>query len=362
MKYWRGYLVAAIVAACAWGLQQFSAAHSALVDMIYPYVTRMVQTYLAEANGGVPFLVWRLLLFVGIALAVVWIVFAVIRRWNIISVVGWILAAVSMVWLVSVGSYGLNDYAGPLADDIRMTDAQYAYSLDELEKATVFYRDQANKLAEKVKRDSRGNVEDQEFKKVAADAASGFENLVTEKGYSVFAGTTQPVKKLTLAGKRTTGKTVALTGESAVNPGLPMTALPFAISHEMCHRMCIALDADADFGAFLACTHSDLDYYQYAGYLNAYWSCRQALEDVGKSGGDTTAVQNVISGENASLKQDLDQFKKYFGKSGMTDDALSDLLVVWYVETQVLPLQENNERFDPLDESQVDLSGIVNAR
>ena len=73
-------------------------------------------------------------------------------------------------------------------------------------------------------------------------------------------------------------------------------------------------------------------------------------------------MQNVISGENASLKQDLDQFKKYFGKSGMTDDALSDLLVVWYVETQVLPLQENNERFDPLDESQVDLSGIVNAR
>ena len=362
MKYWRGYLVAAIVAACAWGLQQFSAAHSALVDMIYPYVTRMVQTYLAEANGGVPFLVWRLLLFVGIALAVVWIVFAVIRRWNIISVVGWILAAVSMVWLVSVGMYGLNNYAGPLAEDVRMSDAQYAYSLDELEKATAFYRDEANKLAEKVARDSRGDVEDREFKKVAEDAASGFENLVTEEGYSVFAGTTQPVKKLTLAGKRTTGQTVALTGESAVNPSLPMTALPFAISHEMSHRMCISIDADADFGAFLACTHSDLDYYRYSGYLNAYWACRQALEEVSESSGDTAAVQKIISGENTALKQDLEQHKKYFGKNGMTDPQLCDSLTIWYVETQVLPLQEDDTRFDPLDESQVDLSGIVNAR
>ena len=357
MKHWRGYLVAAIVAACTWGLQQFSAAHSVLVDMVYPYVTRMIQNYLAEANGGVGFLLWRLLLFVGIAAALALIVVAVIRRWSIVRVVGWILAAVSIVWLANVGLYGLNNYAGPLAEDIRLENAEYAYSLDELEKAAVFYRDQANALADKLSRDSKGNIEDQQFKKLAEDAASGFENLVQERGYSVFAGTTQPVKKLSLAGKRTTGKTVALTGESAVNPSLPMTALPFAMSHEMCHRMCMAKNLDADFGAFLACTHSDSELFQYSGYVNAYWACRQALDAV-----DSSALQTIESGENANLKHDLAEHKRAFGKAGMTDSQLCDLATVWYVETQILPLQDGeDERFDPLDESKVDLSGIVNA-
>lgn len=358
MKYWRGYLVAAILAACTWGLQQFSAAHSVLVDMVYPYVTRMVQNYLAEANGGVSFLLWRVLLFAGVAAAIVWIVLAVIRRWSLVRIFGWILAVASLIWLVSVGMYGLNKYSGPLADDIRLENAEYAYSLDELEKATVFYRDKANALADRASRDSKGNVQEQDFDQLAQDAASGFENLVSQRAYSVFAGSTQPVKKLSLAGGRTTGMTVALTGESAVRPGLPMTALPFAMSHEMSHRMCIAVDLDADFGAFLACTHSNSPYFQYAGYINAYLACRQALESV-----DSGKAQAVITGENANLQHDLKELRKSFGKNGMTDPGLCDLLVVWHVETEVLPLQEgDDERFDPLDETQVDLTGIVNAR
>ena len=358
MKYWRGYLVAAIVAACTWGLRQFSAAHSVLVDMVYPYVTRMTQTYLAEANSVVSFLAWRVWLIVGIVAALVWIVAALIRRWSLVRIIGWMLAIVSILNLVSVGIYGLNEYAGPLADDIRLENAEYAYSLDELEQAAIYYRDQANALADKVERDKHGDIEKPKFKELAADAASGFETLVEEKAYSVFAGTTVPVKKLTFANRRTTGKTVALTGESAVNPQLPMTALPFAISHEMAHRMCIVDDLDADFAGFLASTSNESAYYQYAGYLNAYWVCRWALEDVG----DSAALQKVTSGENANLQNDLDRHKKYFGKNGMTDPALCDLLVVWHVETQVLPLQEEDEgRFDPLDRTQVDLTGIVNA-
>ena len=194
MKYWRGYLVAAIIAACTWGLQQFSAAHSVLVDMVYPYVTRMAQTYLAEANSGFGFLLWRLLLFVGIIGAIVWFVFAVIRRWSIVRILGWMLATVSVVWFLSVGMYGLNKYAGPVADDIRLENAEYAYSLDEVEKAATFYRDQANQLANAIARNSKGDVEDRKFDTLAQEAASGFENLTTERGYSVFAGSTKPVK------------------------------------------------------------------------------------------------------------------------------------------------------------------------
>ena len=64
MKYWRGYLVAAIFAAFTWGLREFAASHSVLVDMIYPYVTRMAQSFLVEWSSGVEYCMWQTLLLV----------------------------------------------------------------------------------------------------------------------------------------------------------------------------------------------------------------------------------------------------------------------------------------------------------
>ena len=41
---------------------------------------------------------------------------------------------------------------------------------------------------------------------------------------------------------------------------------------------------------------------------------------------------------------------------------LCDLLVSWHIQTIVLPTKVvEDTKFDPFDESQVDLSGIVNA-
>ena len=61
MKYWRGYLVAAILAACTWAFREFAQTHTKLVDMIYPYVTRMVQNMLVEWSSGADYLVWQIL-------------------------------------------------------------------------------------------------------------------------------------------------------------------------------------------------------------------------------------------------------------------------------------------------------------
>ena len=68
MKYWFGYLVAAILAALTWVLQEFGARFSTLIDMVYPYVIRTLQGILAEWSGSVDFLLWQLL---AVALAVV---------------------------------------------------------------------------------------------------------------------------------------------------------------------------------------------------------------------------------------------------------------------------------------------------
>ena len=70
MKYWRGYLVAAILAAITWGLTQLAQRYTVLVDMVYPYLTRTVQSFLSSWTAGVDFCLWQvaLVLLLGIGL------------------------------------------------------------------------------------------------------------------------------------------------------------------------------------------------------------------------------------------------------------------------------------------------------
>jgi len=55
LKYWRGYLIAAIFGAFSWGLMEFAKNHTALIDMVYPYISRMFQGYLADWSSSVSF-------------------------------------------------------------------------------------------------------------------------------------------------------------------------------------------------------------------------------------------------------------------------------------------------------------------
>ena len=89
---------------------------------------------------------------------------------------------------------------------------------------------------------------------MAKAAGKGFEILTYEHHYPVFAGSRLPVKKLGwgafYGGKF--GMTVALTGDAAVNPNVPVAILPFAMCNQMCHRLSIYSESDAAFGAFLS--------------------------------------------------------------------------------------------------------------
>ena len=105
-------------------------------------------------------------------------------------------------------------------------------------------------------RDSSGNVDFADFDALAAMAGEGFQTLVYDHSYPIFAGSTLPVKELGWSDMYTsmgiTGVTFGLTGEAAVNPQIPDVTLPFTMCHEMAHRMCIASERDANIAAFLA--------------------------------------------------------------------------------------------------------------
>lgn len=389
MKYLRGYLTAAIFGALTWVLMQFGQRFSTLVDMVYPYVMRTMQTMLAEWTGGVDFLVWQV---VAVALGVVvlaTLVLMIVLKWNPIQWLGWVLALASGLYLCHTLVWGLNYYAGDLSDDIRMEVAQYTVA--ELTEATEYYRDRANILSEQVNRDEAGNVSFPDFETLAQQAGEGFQTLTYDYSYSVFAGSPLPVKKLGWADMYTsmgiTGLTMGLTGEAAVNPQIPDVSLPFTMCHEMAHRMCIAQERDANFAAFLACSvHSDVNF-QYSAYFMAYRYCYNALASVNTQAA-VAAAARVSNGVGEKLYRDMVYYNTFFSSRKSTtatriadtandtylkvsgDESgvasygqVCDLLVNWHIQQVVLPsITVEESPFDPYDETQVDLSGIVNAR
>ena len=364
MKYWRGYLVAAIIGVCTFSFAAYAKTHRLLVDMIFPYISRMITGSTAEWSAAVPFLLWQaLLIFAVLAFAAI-IALTIILKWNFLRVSGWIAAVVSLVVFLHIGVFGINRYAGALADDIHLKVT--SYEISELEDAAEYYLEEAKKAYSNLPADAAAGSAD--FNAFAKRAANGFQTLVYEEKMSVFAGSTVPVKKLGWKGYFTsnglTGMTVNLTGEAAVNPDVPKALLPFAMCHEMAHRMSIFSDRDANFTAFLASTHNDDPYFVYSGYLNAYRYCLKALQSF-SSEAAKAAVSGLQQKQGNLFKSDLSAIDSFYKKTESASDFRENvqLLVSWYIQEIYLPThidEEDTPMFDPLDEEQVDLGGYVN--
>ena len=92
MKYWRGYLIAGLLAVCTWAITQFAATHTLLLDMIYPYMVRVVVPSLTQWTANVGFCMWQVLLLIVIAGVLSSIVLMLVFRWNPIQ---WLMAGPS---------------------------------------------------------------------------------------------------------------------------------------------------------------------------------------------------------------------------------------------------------------------------
>lgn len=373
MKHLRGFLVAGILGAVSLALTQFAKNHWVLIDMVYPYVSRMIQTYLSNRHSGGGQL-WQTGLVIIVLALIVGGVYLFLRKKKImtwVNCVGWVLAAVMTVSLLSTGIYGLNKYAGPIADDIRLDMSEY--SLSELTDATLYYQEKANDLAKKVARNEKGFVDFPAFDALAEQAAEGFRVMTYEEAVSVFAGSTKPVDKLAFSGiYKMLGITQVLqplTGEAAVNPKTPAVGLPFAMCRVMAKRSAIANEQDAAMAAFLACSRNPSAEFQYSAYFMAYRYCYSALETL--PGG---AEQYRVT-ENTQLRWDVDHYNNSFAAKaddgaaaatyagGPERNSVPDMLVSWHIQKVVLPMHlEDETTFDPMDETQVDLSGLPHVK
>ena len=388
MKYLRGYLTAGIFGAITWVLMAYGQRFSTLVDMVYPYVTRNLQDTLAQWSSQVDFCLWQLLAVALGVLLLCSVVLMIVLKWTVVQWLGWVLAVFSCIYTLHTAVFGLNFYAGPISEDLRLDMSPY--TLEELTEATEYYRNEANALAAVMPRKSDGTVSFRTFEELAAMAGEGFETLTYQKHYPIFAGSTVPVKKLgwsdMYVSMGITGFSFALTGEAAVNPQAPDVSLPFTMCHEMSHRMCIANERDANFAAFLAASNHSDPQFRYSAYFMAYRYCMAALSTV-TSQAAVDARARVDEGVSDYLRYDMAQYDAFYrtrknASATKAGDAVNnaylktsgdasglasygevcDLLVSWHVQQVLLPsLAEEENPFDPLDKTQVDLTGIVHA-
>jgi hypothetical protein len=107
-----------------------------------------------------------------LVLFLVSVVLMILLRWNPIQWFGWVLTAVAVIYLGNICIYGLNYHAGPIAEDIRLNVTDY--TLQELEDATVYYRDLANEYAKQISRDGEGSALYPSFEDLSASAGDGF--------------------------------------------------------------------------------------------------------------------------------------------------------------------------------------------
>lgn len=405
MKYWRGYLVAAILGFFTWSLMEFAKSNVELVDMFYPYTTRMIQNTLAQWSGTVDVLLWQVLLVLLVVLFMATLILMVMFRWNPIQWAGWILAVASVISLLHTGIYGLNDYAGPMANDIKLNVSEY--TIAELRQAAEFYLEQANTLSGTVARDSEGNVKPMELEEMTQQATTGFQKLTYEQHIPIFYGTTiatddywgnweaLPIKTLGWEDYFTsigvTSIYMPITGEIALNTRVPAVAQPFILCTDMAKRLCIAVEGDAQFAAYMACKANEDKLFQYSAAMMAYRSCREALRSLP---GNTAAaaLEAVESKESRSLRNDLTAYSQFFIENAdpenlqrledlqiFMEDAdyqfrdlfgvepdnrnpaeFHDLLVNWHIQYVILPTKEPEEeefRFDPFFEDYI--NGLV---
>lgn len=317
----------------------------------YPALSRWVTAALAGVTSVVPFALCEFLLIALILWFVITLVRAIVKKRMVRWLTGALLVLCALL-TAFVCIWGLNYYAPPMRERLGLSDRQF--TVEELKEATIYYRDRAGELADKVERDENGVMVEYDFGELAKAAGNGYETL----GQSMedFSGSTVRVKKLLsspLQGKLgATGVFICLTGESCVSTTTHSASMPYTMCHEIGHRMAFAREDEANFAGFLACAANPRAEFQYSGYYAAFRYCYNALygqdpaaaqevwcgvsEAVARDWADSAEHYKALRNETAAEVSDTvyDAYLKSFSvKSGVQSyGEVADLLLVWYFE------------------------------
>ena len=266
-----------------------------LVFWVYPMISQNILRIVGGFFSLFPVAVWELLALVGGIL----FIYSLINDLSGAHIIEWVT---KMALTLSIGLFaltlmwGLNYYSPPMHEKLDLSGEKA--SVTQLKSAAVYYRNKANEAAERVKRDTDGNMSYESFHALADSATDSYTLLSLE--YDCFSGPRYQPKKMVIAEIMSLdGIYVPFTGESSVSADTCGACLPYIMCREIGRGCGFAERGEAEFAAFLACTASDSPELQYSGYFNAFSLCYNALYAQ-----DPDAAREVWSGVSQSVRKD----------------------------------------------------------
>lgn len=255
-----------------------------------------------------------------------------LKRWGRVGC--W---AASVIVLLYMLLHGINYTRATAAELLGLETApQTTAALGELTAALAARASQAR---EQVATDEQGYM----VLSAGADAAlrqAGEGYAALEDAYPFLWGGVDAAKPVRLSHwwsyTGITGMYFPLLAEANVNIDQPDSAIPFTAAHELAHTRGFAREDECNFFACLACFAHPSPDYRYAGYLQAYIYCANALRAHDPARADA-AAERLSDGVRADMAQRSAYWAQFEGEVRTVSTAVNDRFIAWQgVEDGVL--------------------------
>ncbi len=246
-------------------------------EHIFP---RWVATY-GRVTGMIPFSIGELLLYLAVGMVVVLCIWLPVhflfcrKRWQwenklfqgYICILFWIIGMVSIVMTLNCF---LLYHVSPMQEryEVFAGKEKEDYGLAEIDILRNYIVNQANELADGMKRDEAGNLcydgdMKAEAKKQMQRLGEVFPNL---KGY--YPDPKPLVASDFFSQQYIMGYYFPFSMEANYNDIMCIGNLPATMCHELSHLKGFILEDEANFIGYLACVTSEDDFFRYSGYLS----------------------------------------------------------------------------------------------
>lgn len=274
---------------------------------VYPLISKIFR----YVFGWIPFSVGDLFYLILIALAIRWVVLHIksVRK-KPISFFLSITATLCIGYAVFNVMWGFNYYRVPLHKTLQINSE---YSTEELLTVTNKLIAKANHLHTRLSFSDSGVVEiPYEQHKIFKLSTNGYENL--SHRFPTLEYRPKSIKKsgwsLGLTYMGYSGYYNPFTAEAQVNNKIDSYLFPVVVCHEEAHQLGYAAENEANFLAFLASSHNEDVYMQYAGTLFALRYCVNELARQDKALYDEI-IKDVHPGILQAYKEMRDFWNSY---------------------------------------------------
>lgn len=292
------------------------------VDMVYPFWVNTIGRFWSY----VPFSAVEILLYILIAGLVIsagrgiWHIFRGKRKMSdaLLSGGGTVILLIGSLFCIYTAMCGINYHATPFSERNGME--LRTYTVAELTAYCERLTDEVNTLSDRVDREALKDLQ-----RNRDEAVQSMEKL--GKIYEGLSGYYPKPKGILvseiLSYQHLTGVYSPFTIEANYNEDMTAYNIPFTMAHELSHLRGFMREDEANYIAYLACSHSESTEFQYSGALMAWLYSTNLLYDY-----DPVTYERLHGKLRQEVRKDLQEntefWDKYEGAVSEVADKVND--------------------------------------